>query len=957
MEKLTKRQKEKMETLKFQGNTFSRHKVSDPLRQIEIEIGDKKQADFYPQVKTKHWGNECNLSVRLKEDAYEGELQRVGQKVEWKRGNRTARLYELDGFEDGGFEFEVELAEKPDTNVVEFTIQHKGFQFLFQGELTKEEKSQGYERPENVIGSYAVYHKTAKNNWKNRHYRTGKAFHIYRPFAQDAEGKRVWCDLHIDEESGLMTITVPQKFLDEAIYPVIVDPTFGYTSIGATSSATSASTIAGTLATLSEPALVSKLTAHLVVTGDTWGAGENARGGIFDAAGNYLSYETNEVAGAQAPNAWYDFTFASPPTLAADDYLLCMWSSASITWAADSGFPGNNVSDNAGQTYPTWPASVTPSSTFAKSFYATYTLPYALPQVSTQAVDHITATTARGRGTLIEEGGIGVDERGFVWGAASEGNPGNVAPSTVYDDYVLEGGSFDVGAFTGVIDGLTEGVTYYVRAFAHNAGGYRYGDQVSFVAATPEPVKIVIDGTDRSVNVDPDTFNLTRALTSQVDTASFRITREGGQAGGGYKPSLMEEVYIWENERVIFGGVITDINERLLGGEVEAFDVQCKDFTHDMDRFLVVRAYEGETIGDIIADIVANVLPDGYTTTHVDCDIVVASVAFNYELPSRCFQQLAELVNYDWYVDYEKGVHFFEKSATPAPFDLTDDNGKYYVDSLLLRSNLTNIRNVITVRGGEYLGEEFSESFIADGEANLYPVGYRYDSIVVTVNATPITVGIDNLNDPNLYDALYNFQEKFIRWRQATKPALDDVVQVTGLPYLPILVRVQDNASVAEYGAFEYKIVDKAISSKQEARDRAEAELTAWAASTKEGGFDTVEPLLDVGQQINISSTLRGLDQDYIISRIVSTLRPNGRQYLHTVTLVTTKTYGMVEFLIALLRQRDKDIVINQNEVFGTIRTMSDEVEMADTLGTPVETSPPYLYGTTAICGFSTCSA
>jgi hypothetical protein len=68
-------------------------------------------------------------------------------------------------------------------------------------------------------------------------YRTGKAFHIYRPWAEDATGKRVWCRLRIKPKSNEMTVTIPQKFLDNAVYPVLVDPTLGYNTNGASSTA------------------------------------------------------------------------------------------------------------------------------------------------------------------------------------------------------------------------------------------------------------------------------------------------------------------------------------------------------------------------------------------------------------------------------------------------------------------------------------------------------------------------------------------------------------------------------------------------------------------------------------------------------------------------------------------------------------------------------------------------
>ena len=104
-------------------------------------------------------------------------------------------------------------------------------------EITQEEIDDGASRPENVVGSYAVYHQTRGrvNDSAGMEYKTGKAFHIYRPEAIDRDGNKVWCDLSISEQTGTLTVTVPQPFLDTAMYPVRVDPTFGYTTAGSSS--------------------------------------------------------------------------------------------------------------------------------------------------------------------------------------------------------------------------------------------------------------------------------------------------------------------------------------------------------------------------------------------------------------------------------------------------------------------------------------------------------------------------------------------------------------------------------------------------------------------------------------------------------------------------------------------------------------------------------------------------
>ena len=127
-----------------------------------------------------------------------------------------------------GFEFEIHLSAKPASNIIPFSVQSKELDFCYQ---SGEKENDTVRIPDNVIGSYAAYHKSKSNN----EYKTGKAFHIYRPWAKDAEGNMVWCTFNTDWD-GIkdLEIHVPQKFLDSAIYPIVIDPTIGYMVAGAT---------------------------------------------------------------------------------------------------------------------------------------------------------------------------------------------------------------------------------------------------------------------------------------------------------------------------------------------------------------------------------------------------------------------------------------------------------------------------------------------------------------------------------------------------------------------------------------------------------------------------------------------------------------------------------------------------------------------------------------------------
>ena len=222
-----------MDRFTLSANTLSKTVKDNPADRIEVEIGDAKQLDFKPQFKIKRWDNEVNFSIRAQEEAGATMVEEDG-KVKYKGRNVEVHQYEKpDASEDGGYEFEWVLNKKPESNVLRTTIQHKGLDFFYQPALTKKQIKQGAFRDENVIGSYAVYHKIKKNNIVGgTEYKTGKAFHIYRPYAVDAKGVKVWCDLNITKSE--LTVTVPEDFLNKASYPVVVDPTFGYTSVGGT---------------------------------------------------------------------------------------------------------------------------------------------------------------------------------------------------------------------------------------------------------------------------------------------------------------------------------------------------------------------------------------------------------------------------------------------------------------------------------------------------------------------------------------------------------------------------------------------------------------------------------------------------------------------------------------------------------------------------------------------------
>jgi len=109
----------------------------------------------------------------------------------------------------------------------------------------------------------------------------------------------------------------------------------------------------------------------------------------------------------------------------------------------------------------------------------TFTTSPIAPTVTTQASSSIGTTTALGNGTVTSLGVPNPTAHGVCWNTT--GTP------TVSDSKVDNGAKTATGAFTASMTSLSGNTTYYVRAYATNAGGTSYGTEVMFTTSPIAP--------------------------------------------------------------------------------------------------------------------------------------------------------------------------------------------------------------------------------------------------------------------------------------------------------------------------------------------------------------------------------------------------------------------------------------------------------------------------------------
>lgn len=375
-------------TLLFGGGTIlvdkSRNPYTDTPSRLEIikqsslpESGTHKVSAHKdrPAVTMNKWNDEAGITVSYDKIQANGSRQFLTDRIEWKAAKEELHAYPLEpkeGMEDGGYEIEVYLKEKPETNVFNFTIEGaEELDFFYQPELTPEEIAEGASRPENVIGSYAVYHKTKANHIEGQtNYATGKAFHIYRPKAIDANGSEVWAELSYS--NGTLTVTVPQDFLDDAVYPVRVDPTFGYSTRGASSSSLGSGQLAGSVFTSPTDAngTVSQIQSEL---SNLCGAGCTAKAVITNNSKVIISGGVSSPSSAGCSSC--TSSYSSPPTISAttDYFLTIVTNDGGWSLHYDAGTTDQGIIDTTNShSSPTNPTDAAANNN-KYSIYATYT--------------------------------------------------------------------------------------------------------------------------------------------------------------------------------------------------------------------------------------------------------------------------------------------------------------------------------------------------------------------------------------------------------------------------------------------------------------------------------------------------------------------------------------------------------------------------------------------------------
>jgi len=350
----------------------------------------------------------------------------------------------------------------------------------------------------------------------------------------------------------------------------------------------------------------------------------------------------------------------------------------------------------------------------------------------------------------------------------------------------------------------------------------------------------------------------------------------------GWVPEPGEEVIIYRDAVKMFGGVIEAVDGRFIDYPDQAyprFNCRLIDYSWILDkRRLAGRFYTaGLTLNAVVFDVWLDFLQaEGlpWNTSYVDYTALLTSdiESNTYETIAQFFIRLANLTGRQWWVDFEKYIHFAQyipASAAAAPINIA-----YNLDTarnISVSFSRTQYRNRQWVRAGVDVINSFTDSFTATVGQDLFVTTYRMDAIVsITIDGEPATFSLIEGLEDFFYvrgsDGLYRDQH-------AEFSGGEEIIVVYQPPASNV-VSAQDDAAIAARAAIEggtgiHEAIDEmsSIVTQAEADAYAEGMVRRFGASgvPLEVKFETDTDGIEPGQKLNVNIPNLGVSNENLI--------------------------------------------------------------------------------------------
>lgn len=428
------------------------------------------------------------------------------------------------------------------------------------------------------------------------------------------------------------------------------------------------------------------------------------------------------------------------------------------------------------------------------------------------------------------------------------------------------------------------------------------------------PITVTIDGVPVTT-LEESSFRIESVLGQTVDTATLRIY----DAAASLAVPEEKDIVITRSDGVrVFGGLTSFVDEEVEGVS-RWYTLTCQDYTVLLDTTIVFASYpSGYTYDGLTGD--QAVIAALFETAVVGFGVTAASeieartyvgqalpgmaaVNFQYVTLREALNTICSYSGWNYYVDYEKHLHYYYREDLTAPFALSSSpDGATSVGyrKLKRRRDGTAVRNLYLMFGTNLFSSTQTYYLAGTGAKTAFTLGLAdlgrnvilaappgEDYILVDKNTgtvgSPIwtaqTVGLDGVDSLTSKDCLHNPTQQTLTF--AVAPAnLSNAVRVRAVYLLTGGQVDADGGSYAKYGRnFAKKLVAADANSATALASKLANYKTQFAyaldkvtLSVDDGAFpEGSTDRFDVGQWVTLTNGVLGLTaRGYLIHKMTT---------------------------------------------------------------------------------------
>lgn len=370
----------------------------------------------------------------------------------------------------------------------------------------------------------------------------------------------------------------------------------------------------------------------------------------------------------------------------------------------------------------------------------------------------------------------------------------------------------------------------------------------------------------------------------------------------------------------VFVGFIMQSDESRLGiAGQRTHVIDAVDLHYLLDKRIVVDAYQGTTVGDIVRDIITNHLTgEGLTAGLIQDGPTIKAITFDYLTAADAISDLAERAGFWWRVNPDATLDFAEPialttlyagtenelagdtsiqaGATSTGAGTTDLASVALVDTLDVQRHAKGYRNRQWIRGGQAKTVTQVETQYGDGERRAFAVGFPIaEAPLIDVSLNGGAWQAQDVGVAGIQTGAFLWSRNSVTVKQdTTQPVLgaNDRVRVTYTGLFDVIARVDDEPAQNERETIEggtgiiERILTNRVSDSQDEAIQLGGELLAyWTPQATTIRFATASTTFAPGQTGKFTISEAGIDDE---TALVTTVEhyTRGEQERQVVTMV-----------------------------------------------------------------------